>query len=294
MMQLSERGWGFPIGTEVRIVAGIVMVGCVVVLFWFGALESPVGGALAGLVAFIGSWVLAGAVAERREDRRIEKIRKRRLGRLREPVRIRVAQIASDLVPLIDELPPRARQNGVLRIVGYDGNYIRGRNGNLLKKAFVRWIREGLTVEYILTNPDTDAGSAYSTLLSQEDEAARPRLRVLCVGKYEREDFENRGIDLESLKSKHPTLFYSRTGDSAKEDEKTIKAMWIEEDHEPGSNVAYDVTYVSPDAMGDEEEELYDHHDKEIESLKELCDTILPESESRHEAVANPESGRPL
>ena len=289
MMSLfGLKGW-YPIRIWIRIVVGAAIVACIAILLRFGGsydslgvLDNPVVGMLAGVVAFAGALLMTGAIAELVDERRAERIRERRLTRLDKPLKIRMAQISSDLAPLIDELPREARKNGLLRIVGYDGNYVRGPYRTLWKRSLVRWLREGLTIEYILlTKPDPEVESAYRKLLSRENEEARARMDILCVREdVDKEDFEDRGIDLDSILTKHPTLFRDYVHASKKGDKKAVRAMWIEGIHEPESSVAYDVTYVSDRAMRGEEEEKYDYYDGQIQSLAGLCYSLLHPSNS--------------
>ncbi len=287
----------------VRIVTVIATVACCVAMFavllWFAALEkSAAGAAVTGVVAFVVFLLLANLVAEWRYEWHLARIRHGRLHprRLERPIKIREARIASDLAPFIDNLPVEARKSGVLRIVGYSGSYISSRKGNLLRRLLVRWIREGLRVKYILTDPDLDPGveDAYTRLrnrLEKDGDATRDRLQVLCVRKdAEDEDFKRHGIDresLERLERKHPTLFHGSVGGSADGEKKILKAMWIEEIHEPGSSVAYDVTYVSPDAMGNAEEKEYESYSREIKSLEGVCRDLGEDRESRRDSEAN-------
>ena len=289
MMSLFGLEGKYPIGIWIRIVAGAAIVACVAILLRFGgsydslgALDNPVVGMLAGLVAFAGALLMAGAIAELSDERRAERIREKRLTRLEKPLKIRMAQISSDLVPLIDALPPEARKNGLLRIVGYDGNYVRGRYRALWKRSLVRWLREGLTIKYVLlTKPDRKVESFYRKLLSRENKKTRDRMDILCVKEdVDKEDFEKHGIDYESVLTRHPTLFCDDVRGSKNGDKKAVRAMWIEGFHEPGSSVAYDVTYVSHLAMGGEEEKKYDDYDGQIESLTGLCYSLLQPSNS--------------
>ena len=85
--------------------------------------------AVAGLVAFAGVVLAASGYAEWSEERREEWGRQGRIVRPGWIYRIPVAQIANDLAPLIDNLP--GKNGGTLRVIGYDGQYIRDAPGAL-------------------------------------------------------------------------------------------------------------------------------------------------------------------
>ena len=193
--------------------------------------------AVAGLVAFAGAMLAANGYAEWRERRREERVRQ---GRLEQPdwvYRIPVAQIANDLVPLIDNLP--GKNGGTLRVVGCDGDYIRGAPGDGLWSDSLRtWIADGLNVEYVLTAPSRPVVDALNRLKTAT-ESSPGALAVFVLPRGAGNDGE-----LESLRAGfetfHPVLFRGGNGE---------RAMWLEGEHRPGSRYAHNVTWAAPEAM---------------------------------------------
>ena len=232
----------------VWIILGIIL--CVVILIFAFQYDPPASSAALGGAAFCASWLLGALCNERKRT----KFRNSRPLYPRQVVRIAAAQIASDLVPLVNKL---SFENSKLRIVGYDGQYILGKNRRLWRKSLSEWLRKGLDVEYILMDPPREVIDSFKKIKEQEKEGG-VRLKIFV---FERSDASGMA-KWEKLKTFHPTLFYGGDG---------TKAMWIEEDHPLGSRFAYDVTYVPPDAMDEEQNRKFDGYERMIDSFKIHC-----------------------
>lgn len=231
----------------VWIILGIIL--CVAILVFVFQYDHPVADAVLGGAAFCMSWLLGALFNERKRI----KVRNSR-ARLGQVSKIAAAQIASDLVPLVNKL---SLENSKLRIVGYDGQYILGKNRRLWKKSLSEWLRKGLDVEYILMKHHCEVIDSFKKIKEQEKEGG-VRLRIFV---FEPSDASEMA-EWEKLKTFHPTLFYGGDG---------TKAMWIEEDHPLGSRFAYDVTYVPPDAMDEEQNRKFDGYERMINSSKSHC-----------------------
>ena len=232
----------------VWIVLGIIL--CVAVLVSALRYDYPADSIALGSAAFFASW-LSGALFNERKRTKIRNSRPLDPGRV---VRIEEAQIASDLAPLVNKL---SLENSKLRIVGYDGQYILGRNKRLWRKSLSKWLKEGLDVEYILMNPPSEVIDSFKKIKEQEKEGG-VRLKLFV---FERSDASGT-TEWEKFKTFHPTLFYGGDG---------TKAMWIEEDHPLGSRFAHGVTYVPPDAMNEEQNGKFKKYERMIESSKGHC-----------------------
>ena len=193
--------------------------------------------AIAGLVAFAGALLAANGYAEWRVRRREERVRQ---GRREQPgwvYRIPVAQIANDLAPLIEHLP--GKNGGTLRVVGCDGEYIRGApGGRLWSDSLRKWIAVGLNIEYVLTAPSPPVVDALNEL--KTDAASLPgalSIFVLPRGNGNDDELESLRAGFETF---HPVLF--RGGNNE-------RAMWLEGEHRPRSRYAHGVTWAAPEAM---------------------------------------------
>lgn len=232
----------------VWIVWGIIL--CVAILVFVFQYDHPVADVALGVAAFCMSWLL-GALCNERKRTKFRNSRPRYPGQV---VRIAAAQIASDLVPLVNKL---SLENSKLRIVEYDGQYILGKNRRLWRKSLSEWLRKGLDVECILMNPPCEVIDSFKKIKEQEKEGG-VRLKIFI---FERSD-SSKMAEWEKFKTFHPTLFYGGDG---------TKAMWIEEDHPLGNRFAYDVTYVPPDAMDEEQNRKFDGYERMINFSKSHC-----------------------
>ena len=228
---------------------GIIL--CVVVLLLALRYDHPVAEAVVGGAAFFASllfatWYHEWKLARFRNNRPLDPER---------VVRIPVAQIANDLAPLVDKL---SLENGRLRLVGHDGEYILGKNRRLWRNSLSRWLKKGLDIEYILMDPSREIIDSFTKIKEQAKEEDG-RLKIFIF------ECADKPVELERLKTCHPTLFCGDDG---------TRAMWIEEDHQPGCRFAYDVVYVPPGAMNDEQNSKFEEYEHMIEYSKEHCREI--------------------
>ena len=243
--RLSPTAW---------ILLGIIL--CIAILILALQYDRPVADMVAGGAAFFVSLLFAKEFSARCDERKLIKLRNSRSRYPQRAVRIPVAQVANDLVPLVDRL---SLENGRLQLVGYDGKYILGKNGNIWKDSLSKWLEKGLNVEYVLMAPSPEVIDAFRRI----KERTKKEIGQLEVFIFKCTD---RPAEWKQLETCHPTLFHG--------DDETTKAMWIEGDHPIGSRFVYDVTYVPPDAMNDEQNRKFEEYKHMIESSKKYCREI--------------------
>lgn len=242
--RLSPTAWIF---------LGIIL--CIAILILALQYDRPVADMVAGGAAFFVSLLFAKEFSARCDERNLIKLRNRRSRYPQRTVRIPVAQIANDLVPLVNELPLK---KGTLQFVGYDGGYILGKNRNLWKDSLLEWLKKGLNVEYLLVAPSEEVIEAFRRIKEETKKEIGQLSIFKCIEPAE--ELSESKKDWEQLKTCHPTLFVG--------DDKTTRAMWIEGNHPIGSEFAYDVTYVPPDAMDDKQNEKFERYKKKIKNIK--------------------------
>ena len=239
--------------TVLVIICVVILAICFLVLRFLALqYDHPVADVVAGCAAFVVCLLFAKAFSALVYQWNLTKVRNIRL-RSSRVVRIPVAQIANDLVPLVNELPLK---KGTLQFVGYDGGYILGKNRNLWKDSLLEWLKKGLNVEYLLIAPSEEVIEAFRRI----KEETKKEIGQLSIFKYIEPTKMSEKKDWEQLKTCHPTLFVG--------DDKTTRAMWIEGNHPIGSEFAYDVTYVPPDAMDDKQNEKFERYKKKIKNIK--------------------------
>ena len=171
---------------------------------------------------------------------------------------------ADDLVPLIDtlieEFPPDGDTK--LQIMGGNSNYIAQRNGKQLKKGIISWIKKGISVDYIVFDENKKVIDKFRDIKSKNPSYGS-RLQVFVLNRQRASKISPL---VDELETHHPTLFFG-PGDK--------RAMWIEGVHEMNSEYAFDVRYVSPNAMNDENKknEFQNHH-RNINKILEFCSNI--------------------
>lgn len=225
-----------------------------------GELGAMVIGVLLGiLVLVVGVWVASRL--DTRQKQRKQKVRKIRLADYNSSGTLASAYAASDLVPWVlgmDDL-----RGGRIQVLGGDGTYINQEKGFVWSDGLEAWLKEGLDVDYILLNIDEPTREQYRHLLNKLNGGDNARLRVIVAQKPNGGYPEGvRGTE-EDLRTCHPTLLYGS--------DQGRRAMWIEGDHQPNSEYAYDVSYVPPNAMNDERKREFMHYESQVEAIKSYC-----------------------
>ena len=188
----------------------------------------------------------------------LERIRKwARPANGNDPLYIRRTRVSTDLVPLINGLA----KSGVpfdgseLWVFGSDGRYIVNNDKGPWRKAFDRWARDGLTIRFIFLEADDEVRNALA------------ELKRTLKGSFHATALTPGAIPAvaRELDTYHPTLFLA----------KCHSAAWIEGLHHRNSLCAYDVEYISPNAMTEwpEKHELF-------RSCKARLDLVLENSTS--------------
>ena len=165
--------------------------------------------------------------------------------------------IAGDLVPLV--LGLSNLKGSTIRILGDDGSYIVKKNGSVLKKGLQKWVNRGLRIQYILLSLEEDAAAELLALQSRLGEAAfdvRILDRAAVAGDREMENLRA------EFRTEHPTLFFGGDGRNA---------LWLEGHHPPRSIYAYNVRYVSPNAMTSEWRERFDGFKARTDKIWNSC-----------------------
>lgn len=170
---------------------------------------------------------------------------------------------ADDLVPLIDTLikkfPPD--DNTKLQIMGGNSNYIAQRNGKKLKNSIVSWIRKGIDVDYIVFDENRKVIDKFRDIKSKNPSYSS-RLQVFVLDRQRTSEISPL---VDELETHHPTLFFG-PGDK--------RAMWIEGVHEMNSEYAFDVRYVSPNAMNEKKKGEFEDYRRKIDQVLKFCSNI--------------------
>ena len=179
-----------------------------------------------------------------------------------EVIFIPAAQAATDLIPLINQLP---LQNSDLWIFGEDGRNFTKDNGGKFAKAILTWVKKGLRVKYILLCPGEGVKDVMGQLVA-ESLASKGALDLWTL----KGDGDNvsaaeflRSIDLPEMRTRHPTLFFGPDD---------CNAMWLEGEHRQDSKFAYNVRYVSPTAMTPDYKGEFEKQRKNITTILDHCE----------------------
>lgn len=189
--------------------------------------------------------------------------RPHRDARSAEPIFIPAARIATDLVPLINDLVhPGSR----LRILGADGLYFMRENGEFLKNSIRTWVKKGMIVEYILLEPGDGVKQKIMPLINELSDA-HGSLNVFALN----HDADKISSIVKEMDTRHPTLFFGADGENA---------MWIEGLHKKNSIYAYNVRYISPVAMSEAQRREFDRHREQMDLVVEHCNAWHTEDRS--------------
>lgn len=217
-------------------------------------------GVLLGLLVLVaGVWI--GNRLDTRQKQQKQDMRKARLANYDSGGELASAYAASDLVPWV--LGMDGLSGGRIQVLGGDGTYINQEKGAVWSDGLDAWLKEGLNVDYILLEIDEHTHAQYTRLSKELNGRHEARFRVIVArepsGGYPK---DVKGTE-EDLHTCHPTLLYGSDNSG--------RAMWIEGDHQPNSEYAYDVRYVPPKAMNDEWQREFMHYESQIEKIKSYC-----------------------
>ena len=197
--------------------------------------------------------IAANALLIRRRNVRRHRLKVQRNAHSPEPLVIRTATIADDMVPLLNQLELDGAR---IDIVGGDGYYLMSSNGSRLKQGIEGWIGAGATVSYYLVRPSDDAREAFDALAS----ANKGRFSLTDLSGIRS---DSSGPIVDEMRNRHPTLVRMRSGE---------RAMWVEYMHPDQSSVAYNVKYVSPEAMADDKEQVeFQRYETDLAQLAALA-----------------------
>lgn len=171
------------------------------------------------------------------------------------PIYIQRVAVASHLIPLIGGLEKEGIpfHDSQLWIFGSDGRYVVKSKRKQWRKKLCDWSARGLHIKYILLDADEEVRGELLSLKSK------------MIGKFDATCLA-KGTDLDiahELQTCHPTLFIGSGNKNA---------AWIERLHPRNSAYAYDVKYVSPNAM------LASRERTEFEVYKRKLETLLEHS----------------
>ena len=158
--------------------------------------------------------------------------RKRRPSNGPDPIYIQRVFVATDLVPLISGLEKEGISfcGSQLWIFGSDGRYVVKNKKKRWRRQLSEWSAKGLHIKYILLDADNDVRDEIRAL----KDMMVGRFDAVCLNKGAVPDLAR------ELETCHPTLFVGSHNKNA---------AWIERLHPRDSAYAYNVKYVSPNAM---------------------------------------------
>lgn len=183
--------------------------------------------------------------------RRLEKVRRPSNGL--SPIYIQRVSAATDLTPLIRGLGESVPFKGSrLWIFGSDGRYLVKNKKKRWRKELSDWVAQGLHITYILLDADQEVRDEIGKLKGEMDKVDGG-FDAVCLAKGAIPHIAR------ALETCHPTLFI---GSNNKD------AAWIERLHPRDSIYAYDVKYVSPNAMlASREREEFDTYKCKLEMV---------------------------
>lgn len=170
--------------------------------------------------------------------------------------------VSGDLVPLISNIKHEAGKSRI-ELFGEDGGYIQlARKGNDWTEGMRRWIDEGWRLTYTILFPDE---TTKRLLLDFMEDVGQGALIVYMVDD-EKDTSEVEDL-IEERRTFHPNLIY---------DGRDGKGMWVEGTHMAGSEYAYNVDYVSPNAMTTQLQREFDQYEAENLLIRKHCKMLRP------------------
>jgi hypothetical protein len=209
-------------------------------------------GAILGVLGFL----LTVFIVDRQSVQRKLHEKRNRDPNAENPIVLEAATIADDLVPLAT---PQIGPGSIVKILGFDGFYLASKNGPVLSTGFDAWMKAGAQIRYLL--------------LGSPDEVSRNRLKQIRdrypnnffpieIPSTERGPGRDDESKCERYQTFHPTLFSN--GDR--------RAMWVERLHNPHSEFAYNVKFVSPLAMAAPDERAeFDKYNHDFDELAAIA-----------------------
>ncbi|WP_146345625.1 hypothetical protein [Falsiphaeobacter marinintestinus] len=167
-------------------------------------------------------------------ERDLDEVRNLRSASLTEPVRIPIAMIAQDMLPLFAQL--KIDNKVRIDIVGNDasnGHYSHSDNGPMLVEGIRSWLKSGASVRYLIIDSRPSKENNLQSLVTEFpenfkidyiDPATLPSEKLALV---------------ENVADRHPTLLSSDG----------YFALWLEGKHPRGSKYAYNVDFYSPESL---------------------------------------------
>lgn len=176
---------------------------------------------------------------------------------------ISVAGVSGDLVPLVSGITHHA--GACIELFGEDGAYVQlDRKGKEWLTGMKRWIAEGWKVTYTILYPDETTKGMFLKLMEDVEEDAL----VVYVVDHESDISEVKDL-IEERRTFHPNLIYNGAGG---------KGMWVEGTHMAGSEYAYNVEYVSPNAMTPQRQREFERYEKENDLIRGYSKRLRPAS----------------
>lgn len=173
------------------------------------------------------------------------------------PIYIQRVSAATDFTPLIRGLVESVPfEDSQLWIFGSDGRYVVKKKKKRWHRELSDWVGKGLHIKYILLDADQEVRDEIGRLRDTM-EKMKGRFEAVCLTEGAVPDL------VHELETCHPTLLIGSNNKNA---------AWIERLHPRDSLYAYDVKYVSPNAMCTSHERL------EFDTYKRKLETVLNHS----------------
>lgn len=149
-------------------------------------------------------------------------------------------------------------KGGSLQIVGSDVFYLQSKKGKIWQNFLQETLKKECNVDYIFTVVNEEDKKYLKTLkaaIQPANKAANLNFYIL--------DEQNQTLK-ETYKTYHPTLLATKTPKK--------RRLWLEKNHIPNSNYAFDVWFLAPNYT--DFEQLYMKTNQEIITLKQHCNQL--------------------
>lgn len=167
-------------------------------------------------------------------DKEIAKARSSRSIEEASPIKIPIAMIAQDMVPLVSQL--QISKETEMFIIGNDADYTTTITGHLLIDGLENWLETGATINYFLL-------SDIKGINGDLNELSKKYPMNFLVYRMSNLDNELK-LKVQNIAGKlglaHPTIIKkSQSGN----------AMWLENDHPLGSKYAFNIKFYTPKSL---------------------------------------------